>query len=115
MSVNVCMCTHVYVCFVCSYVRAKLLSKLVTNTSIGSGGEIYTLVDEESESEVENLELCHPDPEFNEKPLKSIRSNFNSRGVNSRDFLFFGHNSAPWGRIWTKFGGNSSYRPPGPF
>ena len=22
-------------------------------------------------------------------------------------FLFFGHNSAPWGRIWTKIGGNA--------
>ena len=38
----------------------------------GSGGEIYTVFDEESESEVENLEILHPDLEIKEKPLKSI-------------------------------------------
>ena len=33
----------------------------------GSGGEIYTVFDEESESEVENLEILHPDLEIHEK------------------------------------------------
>ena len=32
----------------------------------GSGGEIYTVFDEESESEVENLEILHPDLEIQE-------------------------------------------------
>merc|ERR1712078_865942 len=27
----------------------------------------------------------------------------------------FGHNSAPWRRIGTRIGGNSSYKPPGAF
>ena len=36
-----------------------------------------------------------------------LRSNFNSRGVNSRElFWFFGHNSLPYHAIWTKIGGN---------
>ena len=36
-----------------------------------------------------------------------IRSNFNSRGVNSRElFRFFGHNSLSYHAIWTKIGGN---------
>ena len=47
----------------------------------GSGGEIYTVFDEESESEVENLEILHPDLEIQVKPL---RSSFDSRGVNRR-------------------------------
>ena len=35
-----------------------------------------------------------------------LRSNFNSRGVNSRElFWFFGHNSLPYHAIWTKIGG----------
>ena len=34
----------------------------------GSGGEIYIVVDEESESQVENLEILHPDLEIKEKP-----------------------------------------------
>ena len=38
---------------------------------------------------------------------RDIRSNFNSRGVNSRElFGFFGHNSLPYHAIWTKIGGN---------
>ena len=32
----------------------------------GSGGEIYTVFDEESESEVENLGFLHPDLEIKE-------------------------------------------------
>ena len=35
------------------------------------GGEIYTVFDEESESEVENLEILHPDLEIKENPKKS--------------------------------------------
>ena len=45
-----------------------------------------------------------------------LRSNFNSRGVNSREHVrFFGHNSAPRRLIGTRIGGNESYRPPVPF
>ena len=36
----------------------------------GSGGEIYTVFDEESESEVENLEILHPDLEIKENHQK---------------------------------------------
>ena len=36
-----------------------------------SGGEIYTAFDEESESEVENLEILHPDLEIKENPEKA--------------------------------------------
>ena len=36
----------------------------------GSGGEIYTVFDEESESEVENLEILHPDLEIKENQTK---------------------------------------------
>ena len=36
----------------------------------------------------------------------SLRSNFNSRGVNGRELvLFFGHNSLPYRASWTKIGG----------
>ena len=31
---------------------------------VHAGGEIYTVFDEESESEVENLEILHPDLEI---------------------------------------------------
>ena len=45
-----------------------------------------------------------------------LRSKFNTRYFNTRYFFwFFGHNSLPrkfWG---APLGGNSSYRPPGPF
>ena len=37
---------------------------------MGSGGEIYTVFDEESESEVENLEILHPDLEIQENQGK---------------------------------------------
>ena len=37
---------------------------------LGSGGEIYTAFDEESESEVWNLEILHPDLETKEKQIK---------------------------------------------
>ena len=44
-----------------------------------------------------------------------LRSNFNSRAVNSRAiFGFFGHNSKPRGPFGVLLGGNSSHRPPGP-
>ena len=36
----------------------------------GSGGEIYTAFDEESESEVENLESLHPELEIRENHQK---------------------------------------------
>ena len=37
----------------------------------------------------------------------SLRSNFNSRELNSRElFRFFGHNSGPSGAFLTKIGGN---------
>ena len=39
----------------------------------GSGGEIYTVFDEESESEVENLEILHPDLEIQENQEKRSR------------------------------------------
>ena len=52
----------------------------------------------------------------NEKHKKTLRSNFNSRGVNSRElFWFFGHSSLSHHAILTKIGGNESYRPPGAF
>ena len=35
----------------------------ITTIRGGSGGEIYTVFDEESESEVENHEILHPDLE----------------------------------------------------
>ena len=42
--------------------------------------------------------------------------NGKSREFDSRDlFWFWGHNSAPWSRIRTKLGGDSSYRPLWPF
>ena len=45
-----------------------------------------------------------------------VRSNFNSRGVNSRElFWFFGHSSLSHHAILTKIGAKSSYRPPGAF
>ena len=44
----------------------------------GSGGEIYTALDEESESEVENLEILHPDLEIKE----------NQENVENPYFLF---------------------------
>ena len=38
---------------------------------------------------------------------RGLRSNFNSREFNSRDFFrFLGHNSAPWEMFWMIFGGN---------
>ena len=37
---------------------------------VGSGGEIYTVFDEESESEVENLDILHPDLEIQENQEK---------------------------------------------
>ena len=41
------------------------------------------------------------------KPMQPIRSNFNSRGVTSREiFWSFGHNSLQYHAIWTKIGGN---------
>ena len=44
-----------------------------------------------------------------------IRSNVNSRGVNSRElFLFFGHSSLSHHAFLMKIGGNASYKPPGP-
>ena len=44
-----------------------------------------------------------------------LRSNFNSRGVNSRElFWFFGHSSLSHHAFLTKIGGNFSYKPPGP-
>ena len=36
----------------------------------GSGGEIYTVFDEESESEVENLEILHPESAIRESHQK---------------------------------------------
>ena len=39
----------------------------------GSGGEIYTVFDEESESEVENLEILHPDLEIQENQEKLLK------------------------------------------
>ena len=42
----------------------------------GSGGEIYTVFDEESESEVENLEILHPDLEIKENQTKQENPNF---------------------------------------
>ena len=48
--------------------------------------------------------------------LNCLCSNFNSRGVNSREhFWVFGHNSAPWRLIGTRLGGNESYKLPGAF
>ena len=44
--------------------------KKITTIFSGSGGEIYTVWDEESESEVENLGILHPDLEIKEKNLK---------------------------------------------
>ena len=44
--------------------------KQIMTISGGSGGEIYTVFDDESESEVENLEILHPDPEIKEKQKK---------------------------------------------
>ena len=41
-----------------------------------SGGEIYTDFDEESESDVENLEILHPDLEIKENPEKCRKSLF---------------------------------------
>ena len=38
---------------------------------LGSGGEICTVFDEESESEVENLEILHPDFEMRGKLMQS--------------------------------------------
>ena len=35
------------------------------------GGEIYTVFDEESESEVGNLEILHPDLEIKQNPPKN--------------------------------------------
>ena len=44
-----------------------------------------------------------------------LRSNFNSRGVNSRElFWFFGHSSLSQHAFLMKIGGNASYKPPGP-
>ena len=44
-----------------------------------------------------------------------VRSNFNSRGVNSRElFWFFGHSSLSHHAFLTKIGGHFSYKPPGP-
>ena len=40
----------------------------------GSGGEIYTVFDEESESEVENLEILHPDLEIQENQKKTLKN-----------------------------------------
>ena len=42
----------------------------------GSGGEIYTVFDEESESEseVKNLEILHPDLEIQENQQKNRNS-----------------------------------------
>ena len=42
----------------------------------GSGGEIYySVFEEESESEVDNLEILHPDLEIKEKP-KSVENRY---------------------------------------
>ena len=38
-----------------------------------SGGEMYTAFDEESESEVKNLENLHPDLEIKEKQKKTLK------------------------------------------
>ena len=44
-----------------------------------------------------------------------LRTNFNSRGVNSRElFCFFGHSSLSHHAFLMKIGGNASYKPPGP-
>ena len=43
----------------------------------GSGGEIYTVFDEESESEVENLEILHPDLEIKISKYRKKIDNFN--------------------------------------
>ena len=40
---------------------------------LGSVGEICTVFDEESESEVENLEILHPDLEIKENPQKTLK------------------------------------------
>ena len=83
----------------------------------------------EFESELENDQFLHPESkkrsrkreEGGEKTLAialycPIRSNFNSRGVNSRELRrVFGHSSESSGWILTKIGGNCSYRPPGAF
>ena len=42
----------------------------------GSGGEIYTVFDEESESDVKNLEILYPDFEIKENQNKSWKSLF---------------------------------------
>ena len=47
-----------------------------------------------------------------------IRSNLNTREVNTREIQFFEkhkneHNSEPRGRTGTRIGGNESYGPPG--
>ena len=48
-------------------------SRNLTTVGGGSGGEIYTVFDEESESEAENLEILQPDLEKrNFKILKKI-------------------------------------------
>ena len=49
---------------------SKKKSKKLTTIFGGSGGEIYTVFDEESESEVENLEILHPDLELKENSDK---------------------------------------------
>ena len=47
---------------------------------------------------------------------KSLRSNFNSRGVNRRElFWFFGHSWLSHHAILTKIGANFSYKRPGAF
>ena len=43
-----------------------MLLKFAPTGFWGPGGEIYTVFDEESESEVENLEILHPDLEIQE-------------------------------------------------
>ena len=52
-----------------------------------SGGEMYTVFDEESESEVENLEILHPDLEIKISKFRK-KNRKKSRLLDSRVLKF---------------------------
>ena len=56
----------------------------------GSGGEVYTVFDQESESDVKNLEILHPDTEIKENHPKTRFSRVPLFNLEFPYFPFFG-------------------------
>ena len=73
---------------------------------------IYAVFHEESEFQVKNDEIRRPEA----KKIGKTNPEKLEKTTNTKTyFRFFGHNSVPGPRIWTKLGGFFPQESPGPF